>query len=358
MSGLVLNFVPDVPAALDEAARVARPGGTVAAYVWDYAGRMELLRRFWDAAVELDPAAAELDEGGASRSPRPRRWRRRGSTPGSPRSSSRRSTSRPGSRTSTTCGCRSRCRSGPRPATSRPCRPTGGRRSGSGCGPRCPPGPRARSTSSPGPGRSAAGRPPGTPDVVPAGLRVPGAATPRAAGPPLATLGPWTSPSRPPRPTSGDAPARYVVDALQPLEAEFERNHGAARRHDPRAQAAGDRGAASTAAASRRRAGGQGWTALEQVLVHEQLGQATGGLWSFIPGALQRARPLHAGAAPPVPRPEPARRAQRQLRDHRAGPGLRRADARLDRGPRPRRPGSGSSTARSGSSPARRTPTS
>jgi SAM-dependent methyltransferase len=63
VSGLVLNFVPDVPAALDEAARVARPGGTVAAYVWDYAGRMELLRRFWDAAVELDPSAAELDEG-------------------------------------------------------------------------------------------------------------------------------------------------------------------------------------------------------------------------------------------------------------------------------------------------------
>jgi SAM-dependent methyltransferase len=63
VSGLVLNFVPDAPAALDEAARVARPGGTVAAYVWDYAGRMELLRRFWDAAVELDPSAAELDEG-------------------------------------------------------------------------------------------------------------------------------------------------------------------------------------------------------------------------------------------------------------------------------------------------------
>jgi hypothetical protein len=43
--------------------RVARPGGWVAAAVWDYAGEMTLLRRFWDAAVALDPAAAERDEG-------------------------------------------------------------------------------------------------------------------------------------------------------------------------------------------------------------------------------------------------------------------------------------------------------
>ncbi len=63
VSGLVLTFVPDVPAALAEARRVAGPGGTVAAYVWDYAGRMDLIRRFWDAAIALDPAAAELDEG-------------------------------------------------------------------------------------------------------------------------------------------------------------------------------------------------------------------------------------------------------------------------------------------------------
>jgi hypothetical protein len=35
----------------------------VAAYVWDYAGRMDLMRYFWEAAVELDPAAAALDEG-------------------------------------------------------------------------------------------------------------------------------------------------------------------------------------------------------------------------------------------------------------------------------------------------------
>jgi hypothetical protein len=43
--------------------RVTRSGGTVAAAVWDYAGEMTLLRRFWDAAVGLDPSAAELDEG-------------------------------------------------------------------------------------------------------------------------------------------------------------------------------------------------------------------------------------------------------------------------------------------------------
>lgn len=63
VSGLVLNFVPDQRAALVEMARVARDGGTVAAYVWDYAGKMELMRYFWDAAVELDARASEADEG-------------------------------------------------------------------------------------------------------------------------------------------------------------------------------------------------------------------------------------------------------------------------------------------------------
>jgi SAM-dependent methyltransferase len=62
VSGLVLNFVPDTPAALREMSRVAR-GGCVAAYVWDYAGKMELMRIFWDAAVALDRDAAPLDEG-------------------------------------------------------------------------------------------------------------------------------------------------------------------------------------------------------------------------------------------------------------------------------------------------------
>jgi SAM-dependent methyltransferase len=59
VSGLALNFMPDAGAAV---AAMRDRGETVAAYVWDYAGGMELIRRFWDAAVALDPAAAELDE--------------------------------------------------------------------------------------------------------------------------------------------------------------------------------------------------------------------------------------------------------------------------------------------------------
>lgn len=63
VAGLVLNFVPDNARAVAEMARVTRPGGTVAAYVWDYAGKMELLRYFWDAVATLDRDAAALDEG-------------------------------------------------------------------------------------------------------------------------------------------------------------------------------------------------------------------------------------------------------------------------------------------------------
>ncbi len=63
VSGLVLNFVPNGRAAVSEMARVTAPRGTIAAYVWDYSGKMELMRHFWDAAVELNPEAAKLDEG-------------------------------------------------------------------------------------------------------------------------------------------------------------------------------------------------------------------------------------------------------------------------------------------------------
>lgn len=63
VSGLVLNFIPDPKVGLAEMVRIAKPGGTVAAYVWDYADKMQLMRHFWDAAVALKPQARDLDEG-------------------------------------------------------------------------------------------------------------------------------------------------------------------------------------------------------------------------------------------------------------------------------------------------------
>jgi acyl-CoA dehydrogenase len=75
---------------------------------------------------------------------------------------------------------------------------------------------------------------------------------------------------------------RYV---LQPLEAEFERNRGqlpADTVREVKGRAAELR---LHGGSLPREAGGQGWSAMEQVLVHEQLGQVTGGLWGYIPGA-------------------------------------------------------------------------
>lgn len=63
VGALVLNFVPDHLRAIREMSRVVRRAGIVGAYVWDYAEGMRMMRVFWDAAVELDPAAASLDEG-------------------------------------------------------------------------------------------------------------------------------------------------------------------------------------------------------------------------------------------------------------------------------------------------------
>ncbi len=63
VSGLVLNFLPQPKAAVSEMLRVTKPGGKIGVFVWDYADGMQMLRYFWDAAVELDENARELDEG-------------------------------------------------------------------------------------------------------------------------------------------------------------------------------------------------------------------------------------------------------------------------------------------------------
>jgi SAM-dependent methyltransferase len=62
VSGLALNFVPQPDRAAAEIARVVAPGGVTAAYVWDYAGGMQMMAAFWMAAIAVDPAAAERDE--------------------------------------------------------------------------------------------------------------------------------------------------------------------------------------------------------------------------------------------------------------------------------------------------------
>lgn len=63
VSGLVLNFVSQPKAALSEMLRVTKPDGKIGIFLWDYADGMQMLRYFWDAAVELDHNVNDLDEG-------------------------------------------------------------------------------------------------------------------------------------------------------------------------------------------------------------------------------------------------------------------------------------------------------
>lgn len=62
VAALVLNFVPDAGAALREMARVTVDGGCVAVCVWDYAGKMDLIRQYWEAAADLGLLVAGQDE--------------------------------------------------------------------------------------------------------------------------------------------------------------------------------------------------------------------------------------------------------------------------------------------------------
>jgi SAM-dependent methyltransferase len=62
-SALVLNFVADKHTALVEMKRIARAGGMIGFYVWDYpGGGVEFMRAFWDAATALDATARDLNE--------------------------------------------------------------------------------------------------------------------------------------------------------------------------------------------------------------------------------------------------------------------------------------------------------
>jgi hypothetical protein len=45
-----------------EMMRVTRPGGKVGAYVWDYGGGMQMIRYFWDVAVQINPQDSKLDQ--------------------------------------------------------------------------------------------------------------------------------------------------------------------------------------------------------------------------------------------------------------------------------------------------------
>jgi ubiquinone/menaquinone biosynthesis C-methylase UbiE len=59
LAQLVVHFMADPVAGLSEMRRVTRPGGFVAACVWDFAGGAAPLSLFWEAARELDPGVVD-----------------------------------------------------------------------------------------------------------------------------------------------------------------------------------------------------------------------------------------------------------------------------------------------------------
>jgi acyl-CoA dehydrogenase len=91
-----------------------------------------------------------------------------------------------------------------------------------------------------------------------------------------------------------DRARRFTRDVLQPLEVEFERAGGRIDADVRRTICDASVKAGLVGGSLPTEVGGQGWSMLEQVVVHEQLGQSTGGLWSFIPGAYNAL--MHADA--------------------------------------------------------------
>jgi SAM-dependent methyltransferase len=79
LAQLVFHFVSDQAAGVAEMARVTRPGGRVAACVWDFTGGMTMLRAYWDAALEVDPDAPdEVGRFGGRPGELAQMWRDRG----------------------------------------------------------------------------------------------------------------------------------------------------------------------------------------------------------------------------------------------------------------------------------------
>jgi SAM-dependent methyltransferase len=63
VAGLVLNFVSSPEDLVRAMKNAVRKEGVIAAYVWDYGDRMEMMRHFWDAAIAIDPSAKAFDAG-------------------------------------------------------------------------------------------------------------------------------------------------------------------------------------------------------------------------------------------------------------------------------------------------------
>jgi SAM-dependent methyltransferase len=79
LSQLVFHFVQDPGASVAEMVRVTRPGGMVAACVWDMSGGMTMLRSYWDAVRDAGlPEKDEVERFGVRRGQLVDLWRKAG----------------------------------------------------------------------------------------------------------------------------------------------------------------------------------------------------------------------------------------------------------------------------------------